>query len=54
MSRKYWNVDLTSDELVMNASLTRVPAETSKQAEEFARKMMAAPESWRVIGIDRA
>lgn len=54
MERKYWNVDLTSDEYVMDASLSRVPAETGEQAGEVARKMMAAPEYWRVVGIDRA
>ncbi|QRE00432.1 hypothetical protein [Burkholderia phage BCSR52] len=50
----YWNVDLTSDELVMNVTMTRVPAKTSELAEYTAKALMAQPEVWRVTGIDRA
>lgn len=50
---KYWNVDLTSDALVMNVSMTRVPAPNAQHAEKEALSLMKTPTDWRVIGIDR-
>ncbi|WP_166738263.1 hypothetical protein [Achromobacter aegrifaciens] len=51
---KYWNVDLTSDALVMNVSMTRVQAPDAQRASQQALSLMKTPPDWRVVGIDRA
>lgn len=53
-SPKYWNVDLTSDELVMNVSLTRVHADNAEQAQQKALSLMTTPAHWYVVSIDRS
>lgn len=53
-SVKYWNVDLTSDELIMDCTLTRLQADNAERAEHLALHLMQCPGDWRVTGIDRA
>ncbi len=50
---KYYNVDLTSDFYVMNASLTRILALDAEDAEDKALGLMADSKYWRVVGVDR-
>ncbi|CAJ0701736.1 hypothetical protein LMG19089_02914 [Ralstonia edaphis] len=54
MELRYWNIDLTSDDLVMNCSLTRVSGATAQDAERNALALMREPALWRVTAIDRA
>lgn len=54
MQPKFWNIDLTNDEAVMNASLTRVPGENADEAQHNALMTMRVPGEWRVTAIDRA
>ena len=49
-SPKYFNVELTSDSLVMNCTLTRVPGYTKEMAERRAINLMAHRNQWRVVG----
>ncbi len=50
---KYYHVDLSSQQGTLVVTVSKIKAKGGKEAGEAALALMAKPEEWLVVGIDR-